>query len=147
MNKKSDSLHVTIRTPQGFSTELNAKSIQVKTTKGPVTILKNHAPMIALLEPGKLKVIPENSEKTPPKLLYIEQSGLIEVERNTVTILADNGFYGQELDQEALKASATELRNKLASNNTSTLNATLKMLNEVNEKLRIVEEIRNEQTQ
>ena len=140
-------LHVKIITPQGFSAHMEARSVQVKTTNGPLTILKNHAPLIALLAPGKLKVILEDSEKKPPELLYLQQSGLIEVRANIVTILADNGFYGKDLDQEALEASAQELRQQLEDSSAEKLNETLRVLNEVNEKLRIVEEIRSEQTQ
>ena len=58
-----------------------------------------------------------------------------------MVILADNGFFGEDLDPKALEKSEAELRDKM---NTSPelLSETLKKLNAIMEKLRITEEIR-----
>lgn len=141
----SSEMVVELITPQGFNTTMKASSVQVKTTLGNIEILKNHAPLVALLKPGKLKITQQGGEEAST-FFYIEQSGVIEVFKNKVTILADNGFYGSDLDEDALKRSEKELRKKLESNCSTALTKTLKDLNEVNEKLKIVEEIRNEAT-
>ena len=74
----------------------------------------------------------------------MKKSGIIEVYKNNVTVLADNSFYGADLNKEALMNSEKELRKKLASDTSEALSETLESLNEVNEKLKIVDEIRNE---
>lgn len=142
---KSDEIVVKFITPQGFNATIKASSVQVKTALGNIEILKNHAPLVALLKPGKLKIAQSGGEKAST-FFYIEQSGVIEVFKNNVTVLADNGFYGSDLDEEALKRSEKELRKNLESNCTTALTKTLNDLNEVNEKLKIVEEIRDEAT-
>ena len=142
---KSDEIVVKFITPQGFNATIKASSVQVKTALGYIEILKNHAPLVALLKPGKLKIAQSGGEKAST-FFYIEQSGVIEVFKNNVTVLADNGFYGSDLDEEALKRSEKELRKNLESNCTTALTKTLNDLNEVNEKLKIVEEIRDEAT-
>lgn len=140
-----DVITVNIITPQGFSSSIQAKTVQVKTALGRMEILPNHAPLQAMLKPGKLKVTPVN-RKEKPTIMYIEQSGVIEVDSNQVTVLADNGFFGNELDQQALEKSEKELRKKLATNSAEALSETLEALNEINEKLKIVEGIRHEST-
>tara|TARA_B100001989_G_C24551003_1_gene474738 strand:- start:4878 stop:5309 length:432 start_codon:yes stop_codon:yes gene_type:complete len=136
-------LLVSIVTPQGFSIRVLASSVQVRTALGRIEILRNHAPLLATLKPGKLKVTPMGKQEAST-FLYIEKSGVIEVFDNTVTVLADNSFYGSELDKQALVNSEKELRKKLAENSQEALGVTLDALNEVNEKLKIVDEIRNE---
>ena len=61
-----------------------------------------------------------------------------------MNILADNGFYGQELDTEVLRQTEQELRKKLQDNTVKKVAETLDALNEITEKLKIAEEIKNE---
>ena len=136
-------LTVSIITPQGFSVRVMAAAVLARTAMGRIEILCNHAPLLATLSPGKLKVVPAG-KKEASTFLYIEKSGIIEVYKNNVTVLADNSFYGADLNKEALMNSEKELRKKLATDTSEALSETLESLNEVNEKLKIVDEIRNE---
>jgi ATP synthase F1 epsilon subunit len=137
---------VTMITPQGFYQKTEALEVQIKTEKGPTSILVGHAPMMAILKPGRVKIIPAD-KKTPIQTMYLEGSGVLQVQKNQVTILADNGFYAHQLDSNDLKSVEIELRKKLSLNQPGALAETLEALNEVSEKLRISEEIRNESTQ
>lgn len=54
-------------------------------TKGPFTILKNHAPIISTLEKGTVKIVDKNN-----KTSYIDVlGGIVEVNRNKIIVLAD----------------------------------------------------------
>lgn len=140
MTADKKGIQVEFITPQGNQVCLEAKSVQVRTSLGNTEILLNHAPFFALLEPGTIRITPIENHKQS-EFIYINDSGIIEVYKNQVVILADNGFFGKDLDEKALAQSESELRRKM---NTSPerLAKTLKQLNEVKEKLRIVEEIR-----
>ena len=140
MEQKDTAINVEFITPQGDQRKIEACSIQVKTPHGKTEILRNHAPFFALLEPGTIKITPLDKKKGAA-FIYLTNSGVIEVYKNHVVILADNGFFGEDLDPKALGKSEAELRDKM---NTSPelLSETLKKLNAIMEKLRITEEIR-----
>lgn len=140
------SMIVTMITPQGFYQQTEALEVQIKTEKGPMSILVGHAPMMVVLKSGRVKITPVN-KKAPVQTMYLEGSGVLQVQKNQVTILADNGFYAHQLDRDDLKSVEVELRKKLSHNQPGALTETLEALNEVSEKLRISEEIRNESTQ
>lgn len=133
-------------TPQGFYQKMEALEVQVKTEKGPMSILPGHAPMMAILKSGRVKITPVDKSK-PCQTMYLEGSGVLQIQRNQVTVLADNGFYAHQMNRQNLQNLASDLRKKLAQNQTEALNETLEALNEVSEKLRISEEIRHESTQ
>jgi F-type H+-transporting ATPase subunit epsilon len=60
------------------------KLVQVPGAKGSFEILRNHAPIISTLIPGKIKVITETDKQE----FYDIVSGIIEVKANFITILA-----------------------------------------------------------
>ncbi len=66
-----------------FQGEVNI--VSVPGTKGPFTILKNHAPIISTLEKGTVKIVDKHNETT-----YIDVlGGIVEVNRNKIIVLAD----------------------------------------------------------
>lgn len=146
MSNSKNPLTVTIITPQGFCRVTEATRVQANTEMGPIEILQTHAPLISLLKPGKVKVTPVGNKKKP-EFIYISGSGVLEVINDKVNILADNGFFGQDLDAEALRQTEQELRKKLQDNTAKKVTETLDALNEVTEKLKIAEEIKNESMQ
>lgn len=59
--------------------------VRVPGTKGPFTILRNHAPIISTLEKGTVKIVDKQNETS-----YIEVlGGIVEVNRNKIIVLAD----------------------------------------------------------
>ena len=59
--------------------------VRVPGTKGPFTILRNHAPIISTLEKGTVKIVDKKNETS-----YIEVlGGIVEVNRNKIIVLAD----------------------------------------------------------
>ena len=66
-----------------YAGEINL--IKVPGSDGSFEILKNHAPIISTLEPGRLKVIEENGKKR----FFDIEGGVVEVSKNKVVVLAD----------------------------------------------------------
>lgn len=59
--------------------------VRLPGTKGPFTILRNHAPIISTLEKGTVKIVDKHN-----KTSYIEVlGGIVEVNRNKIIVLAD----------------------------------------------------------
>jgi F-type H+-transporting ATPase subunit epsilon len=75
---------VEIITPEKKLYSGEANLIQVPGTQGSFEILKNHAPIISTLQKGQVKIVDQNNQP----VLFDIKSGVIEVHKNTITILA-----------------------------------------------------------
>ncbi|MBL7113380.1 MAG: ATP synthase F1 subunit epsilon [Bacteroidales bacterium] len=62
------------------------KLVKVPGSKGSFEILNNHAPIISILDKGKVKVIDSN-DKTD---YYNISGGVVEVKQNNIIILAES---------------------------------------------------------
>jgi len=76
-----------IITPEKRLFEGKVKLVQVPGAKGSFEILKNHAPIISTLNPGRIKVITEGNKQEFFEIV----SGIVEVKSNFITILAVTG--------------------------------------------------------
>lgn len=79
-----------------------AEVVIVPAQMGEVGIYPRHAPMITRIKPGSVRIkIPEQTED---ELIYVS-GGMLEVQPNIVTILADTAIRGADLDEaKALEA-------------------------------------------
>lgn len=73
----------------------NVKNIIASAIMGEVGIYPKHTPMITPLKPGEVKIITEENEE---KLFFIS-GGVIEVQPDVVTVLADTAIRGKDLDE------------------------------------------------
>lgn len=78
-------MKVEIITPEKSLFEGEAKLVQLPGIDGSFEIMNNHAPLISILNVGKIKVIDINGNK----LFYDIAGGMIEVSDNKVSILAE----------------------------------------------------------
>ena len=78
-------MHLEILTPDETVFSGNINSVTVPGTKGPFTILQNHAPIISTLESGELSLLTTNGID----LLYEISEGMIEVNQNRIMVLAE----------------------------------------------------------
>ena len=78
-------MHLEILTPDKTVFSGNINSVTVPGTKGPFTILKNHAPIISTLESGELSLLTTNGVD----MLYEISEGMIEVNQNRIMVLAE----------------------------------------------------------
>ncbi|HTA62034.1 MAG TPA: ATP synthase F1 subunit epsilon [Bacteroidia bacterium] len=77
-------MHLEIITPDKKLFEGEAKSLTVPGSEGSLGVLNNHAPMIASLKKGKVKVITASETKN-----FDIKGGVIEVLKNKVVVLAE----------------------------------------------------------
>ena len=73
----------------------NVKNIIAAAIMGEVGIYPKHTPMITPLKPGEVKIITEEDEEQ----LFFISGGILEVQPNTVTVLADTAIRGEDLDE------------------------------------------------
>jgi F-type H+-transporting ATPase subunit epsilon len=105
----ADVLHITVLTPERSVLDEDVFSVTAPGAAGYLGILKNHAPLITSLVPGKLTV--KNLRQEPT--VYAIGGGFLEVTNNRVTILADTLEALDEIDlaeaQEARKRAERRL--------------------------------------
>jgi len=77
---------------------------------GELGIAPRHAPLITRLKPGKVVVTQANGEK----LDFAIGGGILEVQPQVVTILADTAVRADEIDEAAVKAAKEEAERVLA---------------------------------
>lgn len=77
---------------------------------GELGIAPRHAPLITRLKPGKVVVTQANGEK----LDFAIGGGILEVQPQVVTILADTAIRADEIDEAAVKAAKEEAERVLA---------------------------------
>lgn len=108
--------------------------------EGEVGILPGHIPFITLLKPGTLQLTAANGEL---ETVYIS-GGVLEVQPNVVTVLADTAIRAKDLDEakitEARRQAQELLQNQKANVDTT---AALAALAESIAQLQTLQKIRN----
>ena len=74
-----------VLTPEGLAFEDEAVSVIARGTRGYVGFLRNHAPLVTVLAPGRLAWRRPDGERKTAQL----GAGLLEIVKNRLTILAD----------------------------------------------------------
>jgi F-type H+-transporting ATPase subunit epsilon len=82
---------------------------------GELGIYPRHTPLLTRIRPGTVRVTPANGG--PEELVFVS-GGLLEVQPNVVTVLADTAIRGQDLD-EAKALEAKRLAEEALKNRTS----------------------------
>jgi F-type H+-transporting ATPase subunit epsilon len=77
-------MRLEIITPEKKLFEGEVKLVQVPGKKGSFEVLKNHAPIISILEKGTVRIITEKDKTEKIRI----NSGIIEVKSNQISILA-----------------------------------------------------------
>ena len=88
----------------------NVKNIIAAAMMGEVGVYPKHTPMITPLKPGEVKIITEEDEE---KLFFIS-GGVIEVQPDIVTVLADTAIRGEDLDEAKAEESKKRAEEALA---------------------------------
>ncbi|HEU0186543.1 MAG TPA: F0F1 ATP synthase subunit epsilon [Gallionellaceae bacterium] len=92
-----------------------AEVVVVPGEMGDLGIYPRHAPLLTRIRPGSVRIkVPDQSEE---ELIYVS-GGMLEVQPNLITILADTAIRGGDLDEaralEAKRAAEEALRNRTA---------------------------------
>ncbi|HEY2621950.1 F0F1 ATP synthase subunit epsilon [Dyella sp. Tek66A03] len=78
---------------------------------GELGITPRHAPLITRLKPGKVVVTQSNGEKVD---ISITGGGILEVQPESVTVLADSAIRSEDIDEAAALAAKREAEDALA---------------------------------
>ena len=84
---------------------------------GELGVLPSHAPLLTRVKPGVLKInLPDGTEE----FVYVS-GGVLEVQPDKITVLADVAERGEDLDEERAEAARKEAEEKLRSAGTATM--------------------------
>jgi F-type H+-transporting ATPase subunit epsilon len=78
---------------------------------GELGITPGHAPLITRVKPGKVVVTQSNGEKVD---ISITGGGILEVQPQVVTVLADSAIRSEDIDEAAALAAKREAEDALA---------------------------------
>ncbi|PHI37313.1 F0F1 ATP synthase subunit epsilon [Pseudoalteromonas sp. GCY] len=92
-------------------------TIQVTGSEGELGIHPGHAPLLTGLKPGMVRLVKADSSE---EVIYVA-GGTLEVQPQTVTVLADVAIRAEELDEQAAEEAKREAEAQLASGNASEL--------------------------
>ncbi|WP_371375442.1 F0F1 ATP synthase subunit epsilon [Thalassotalea aquiviva] len=73
------------------------ESLQITGSEGELGIMPGHAPLLTALKPGMARIVKQHGEE---EVIYLS-GGMLEVQPNSVTVLADVAMRGGELDEQA----------------------------------------------
>ncbi|MCY9802186.1 F0F1 ATP synthase subunit epsilon [Vibrio scophthalmi] len=73
-----------------------AHALAISGASGELGIRPGHSPLISNVKPGIASFVTELKQE--PTILYIS-GGMLEVQPDTVTVLADTALHGREIDQ------------------------------------------------
>ena len=73
------------------------ESLQITGSEGELGIMPGHAPLLTSLKPGMVRIVKKGGTE---EVIYIS-GGMLEVQPNQVTVLADVATRGDDLDEQA----------------------------------------------
>ena len=100
-------LNLSITTPEGLVHEGEATMVVVPASDGELGILAGHAPLIAQLGAGSLRVHPGNGKE---ELAFFVDGGFAQVSGNQVLVLATRAESAGEIDRAGAEKDLEKLR-------------------------------------
>ena len=115
-------------------------TIQVTGSEGELGIHPGHAPLLTGLKPGMVRLVKADSSE---EIIYVA-GGTLEVQPQTVTVLADVAIRGEDLDEQAAEEAKREAQTQMASGAASELDhqAAAAQLAEAIAQLRVIQLLR-----
>ncbi|PIX11741.1 ATP synthase F1 subunit epsilon [Candidatus Falkowbacteria bacterium CG_4_8_14_3_um_filter_36_11] len=89
-------IHFEIVTPERVVLKEEVMQITVPTMMGEITVLPNHIPLVASLQPGVIEI---KKKDGLPEVMSVS-GGFIEVLKDKVVILADTAERAEEIDEK-----------------------------------------------
>ena len=102
--------HLEIVTPKRIVFKGEVTSFSAPGVDGGFQVLHSHAPMLASVKIGKVKII----EASGPESHYAISGGFVEVRENKVILLAETAERTDEIDVERVKAARDSALKRLA---------------------------------
>lgn len=99
-----------ILTPQGAIFEGDVDAIRLPGIEGGFEVLKNHSPLVSILDIGKLVVrTSDNSEKT-----FAISGGFSEIKDNNIIVLAEQAIPSDKIDTDEERKKRNRLEKELS---------------------------------
>ena len=102
--------HLELVSPEKLVFSGEVEAVAVPGTEGEFTVLKDHAPLIAMMKPGVVVI----EEAPAKKLRLFVPGGFAEVAPSGLTILADRALPLAELDAATLDAEVGNVEEEIA---------------------------------
>lgn len=83
--------------------------------EGELGIMPGHIPLVTLLKPGPVRVLLKDDTE---EIVYVS-GGVLEVQPQSVTVLADSALRANDLDEAKIEAARKEAQALLANNQSS----------------------------
>ena len=101
---------ITIATPEGkmFSGEIS--SCTATGVNGKFQVLTNHAPLISMIDVGKMKIELEN-KKTD---YFATSGGFLEIENNEMNVVVETAEWAKNIDLDRAKSAKERAEKRLA---------------------------------
>lgn len=74
----------------------NVQKIQVSGSEGELGIHPGHTPLLTAIRPGMIRIVRQHGEE---EVIYLS-GGVLEVQPDSTTVLADTAIRGEDLDEE-----------------------------------------------
>jgi F-type H+-transporting ATPase subunit epsilon len=94
-----DSLQVQVVTPEATKFSGNARQVILPGVLGEMGILPQHAPLVSMLQPGRVRVITAEGTR-----LFAVAEGFATIANNQVVCLVDAAVAAEEIDATKLSA-------------------------------------------
>lgn len=105
-------LHVDVVSAEELIFSGEAKFVALPGVNGELGILPNHTPLITQIKPGAVRI--QRADDGKEELVFVA-GGVLEVQPDIVTVLADTAIRGSDLDEakalEAKKAAEEAMQN------------------------------------
>jgi len=101
-----------IVTPERVVWRQEIKQVTLPTKMGEITVLPNHIPLVATLEPGVIELMKNDGERD----IMSVSGGFVEVLKDKVVILADTAERAEEIDisrAEEARARAEKIKDEV----------------------------------
>lgn len=85
------------------------ESLQITGSEGELGIMPGHAPLLTSLKPGMARIVKKGGGE---EVIYLS-GGMLEVQPNNVTVLADIAVRGGDLDEQAAEEAKQRAQERL----------------------------------
>lgn len=105
-------MHVDIASQEGLIYSGLAEMLAVEGVNGAMGIFPFHAPLLSELVPGPVRIVKREGDE---EIIFVS-GGILEVQPDIVTILADTVIRGDDLTEAAAEAAQERAKQALADN-------------------------------
>ena len=120
-----------------------AAMVVVTGVLGELGIMPGHSPLLTSVKPGQIRIVKSKSEAQEEELFYIS-GGMLEVQPDVVTIMADTVVRAEDLDEAAAadaQEKAEEAMKEASKNSQQDKALALSQMAESSAMLRVIKEL------